>query len=33
MPNNVKEDLLLYGDSQSDENKNKVILKETINYI
>ena len=33
MPNDVKEDLLLYGDLQSDENKNKVILKETINYI
>ena len=27
---NVKEDLLLYGDSRSDENKNKVILKATI---
>ena len=30
---NVKEDLLLYGDSRFDENKNKVIWKETINYI
>ena len=28
---NVKEDLLLYGDSPFDENKNKVILKATIN--
>ena len=33
MPDNVKEDLLLYGDSQFYENKNKVILKATINYI
>ena len=32
MPDNVKEDLLLYGDSQFYENKNKVILKATINY-
>ena len=30
---NVKEDLLLCGDSQFDQNKNKVILKATINYI
>ena len=28
---NVKEDLLLYGDSPFNENKNKVILKATIN--
>ena len=28
----VKEDLLLYGDSRFDKNKNKV-LKATINYI
>ena len=33
MSDNVKEDLLLYGHSQFDENKNKVILKATINYI
>ena len=33
MPNNVKEDLLLYGDSRFDENKNKVTLKATISYI
>ena len=33
MSDNVKEDLLLYGDSQFDENKNKVVLKATINYI
>ena len=30
---NVKEDLLLYGDTRFDENKNKIILKATINYI
>ena len=29
----AKEDLLSYGDSRFDENKNKVILKATINYI
>ena len=29
----IKEDLILYGDSRFDENKNKVILKATINYI
>ena len=33
MSDNVKEDLLLYGDLQFDENKNNVILKATINYI
>ena len=33
MPDNVKEDLLLYGDSRFDENKTKVILKATVNYI
>ena len=33
MPDNIKEDLLLYSDSQFDENKNNVILKATINYI
>ena len=30
---NVKEDLFLYGDSRYDENKNKVTLRATINYI
>ena len=29
----AKENLLLCGDSRFDENKNKVILKATINYI
>ena len=33
MSDNVIEDLLLYGDSPNDENKNKVILKAAINYI
>ena len=33
MCENVKEDFLLYGDSWFDQNKNKVILKATINYI
>ena len=33
MSDNVKEDLLLYGDSRFDENKNKVILKATATYI
>ena len=33
MPDNVKEDLLLFGDSRFDENKNKVILEATISYI
>ena len=33
MSGNVKEDLLFYGDSRFDENKNKVILKATMNYI
>ena len=32
MSDNVQEDLLFYGDSTFDENKNKVILKATINY-
>ena len=30
MPVNVKKDLLLFDDSQFDENKNKVILEATI---
>ena len=33
MPDNVKEDLLSYGDSRFDEIKNRVILKATINYM
>ena len=33
MSDNVKEDLLLYDDSRFDENKHKVISKETINYV
>ena len=33
MPDNVKEDLRLHGDSQFDENKNKFFLKATISYI
>ena len=33
MSDNVKEDLLLNGDSQFDENKDEVTLKATINYI
>ena len=31
MSDSVKEDLLLYRDTRFDENKNKVILKTTIN--
>ena len=33
MPDNVKKDLLLIGDSRFDENKNKLIPKATISYI
>ena len=33
MPDNVKNNLLLFCDSQFDENKNKVILEATISYI
>ena len=33
MPDNVKKDLLLFGDSRFDENKNKVILEATKSYI
>ena len=32
MPHNVKKDLLLFRDSPSDENKNKVIQEATISY-
>ena len=30
---NVKKDILLYGDSRLDRNKNKFILKATLTYI
>ena len=30
---NSRIDILLYGDSQFDENKNKIILEATINYL
>ena len=33
MSDNVKKDLLLYGDSRFDENKKTIILKATIDYI
>ena len=33
MSNNNKKDLLLFGDSRFDENKNKVILEATITFI
>ena len=33
MPDTVKKDLLLFGDSQFDENKNKFILEATKSYI
>ena len=33
MTDNRKRDTLLYGDSCFDENKNKFILKATINYL
>ena len=33
MPGNVKEDLVLQGDSRLDENKDKVILKAITKYI
>ena len=33
MPDNVKKDLLLIGDSRFDENNNKIILEATISYI
>ena len=32
MPDNFKEDLLLYSDSRFDGNRNRVILKATVNY-
>ena len=33
MPDNEKKDLLLFGDSRFDENKNENILETTISYI
>ena len=33
MSKNNKKDLLLFGDSRFDENKNKVILEATITFI
>ena len=33
LSDNVKKDVLLYGDSQLDENKNKFILEATLCYI
>ena len=33
MTGNRKRDILLYGDSGFDENKNKIILQATINYL
>ena len=32
MNDNMKKDILLYGDSGFDENKNKIILEATMNY-
>ena len=33
LTDNNKIDILLYGDSQFDENKNKIILEANINYL
>ena len=33
MNDNMKKDILLYDDSRLDENKNKIILEATINYL
>ena len=33
MTDNRKRDILLYGDSRFDEDKNKFILEATINYL
>ena len=33
MNDNVKKDILLFGDSRFDENKNKTILEATINFL
>ena len=33
MNDNVKKDILLFGDSRFDDNKNKIILETTINFL
>ena len=33
LSDNVKKELLLYGDSRLDNNKNKFILEATLNYM
>ena len=33
LTDNNRIDILLYGDSRFDENKNKIILEATINYL
>ena len=33
MNDNMKKDILLHGDSRFHENKNKIILEATINYL
>ena len=33
MNDSMKKDILLYGDSRFDENKNKIILEATMNYL
>ena len=33
LTDNKRIDILLYGDSRFDENKNKIILEATINYL
>ena len=33
MTDNRKRDIMLYGDSRFDENKNKIILEGTIKYL
>ena len=33
LPDNIKKEILLYGDSRLDNNKNKFISEATLNYI
>ena len=33
MPDNVKKDLLLFGNSRFNENENKAILEATLSYV
>ena len=33
LSDNIKKEILLYGDSRLDNNKNKFILEATLNYI